>query len=337
MKEIVVERFGGPEVLSLRAVPTPEPGSGQVRVRLTSIGMNYADLMARRGQYKMMSGDPPFVPGIEAGGVIDALGGGVTTRRVGQRVILGVDVPRVNLGGSGGTYRSHYVCPADATVIAPDVMPDEQLGAVWLTYLTAWGCLIWKQRLFAGQIVGIPAASSGVGMAAAQVVRRAGGIPIGLTTSPGKIDTLQQLPESTFEHIVVTDTSDWPERLRQIVGKRGVDVFFDPVAAGDFLAGEIRCLAQGGTIWLYGLLGTPGVIDLHPLIRKQASLRGWLLYELASQPPAVLEEAYRAVLSGFEDGSYRQHVAQTFPLDEARRAHETMEQGGHIGKLILVP
>ena len=346
MQQIIVDRFGGPEVLHVTEVPTPNPGAGQVRVRLTSIGMNYAELMARTGQYKLTSGEPPFIPGLEGGGIIEAVGPGATDRRVGQRVILGADATRRTTSGlSRGAYQSHFVCDADLTIPAPDVIPDDQLGAIWLPYLTAWGCLVWKQQIKAGQFVALPAASSSVALAAAQICRRHGAIPIGLTSSQNKVDRIKALKTATYEHVFVTGrgpgssgpSAPWIKQLREATGGHGVDVFFDPVAAGEFLAAEVRLLANSGTVWVYGLLGEAGPVDLSPLIRKSAAVRGWVLYELVTAGGSDLQRGYSEVLEGFVLGHYKQHVAERFKLANVRAAHEAMEKGEHIGKLVLVP
>jgi NADPH:quinone reductase-like Zn-dependent oxidoreductase len=293
--------------------------------------------MARGGEYKLSSGDPPFTPGLEGGGIIEAVGPGVTQRKPGQRVILSVDTSRK----LGGTYRSHYVCPADQTLLAPDAIPNEQLGAIWLTHLTAWGCLIWKQDLKAGQFVAISAASSGVGLAAAQIVRAAGAIAIGLTSHPEKVPRISAASGGAFHEIIVTHENGvarpWHQDLKRITQGHGVDVFFDAVGAGEYLNSEIRGLAQGGTIWVYGLLSKVGPVDVSPLIRKHAAIRGWLLGELYETSPEATRRGCQAILDGFAKGTYRQHIDRTFPLDQVAAAHEYMERAKHVGKLILVP
>lgn len=341
MKRVVVEQFGGVEHLSVVEEATPAPAPGRVRVRLTSIGMNHAELMARRGEYKLSSGDPPFTPGVEGGGVIEAVGDGVADRHVGQRVILNPGAPRLAAGGMGGTYRTHYLCTADQTLIAPDALPNNQLGAVWLAYLTAWGCLVWKQGLQPGQCVALPAASSSVALAAAQIVKAIGGTTIGLTTREEKKDRLAALPTARYDHLIVTRGPDgkdrpWHRDIKALTDGHGVDVFFDPVAAGGYLNTEIRCLAQHGTVWVYGLLGTPGVVDVTPLIRKHAAIRGWVLNELMSDAAAT-ELGCRWILDRFADGTFTQHIDRTFALDDVREAHGYMERGDHVGKLVLIP
>ncbi len=346
MELVHVDSFGGPEVLKHKSLPTPEPGPMQVRVRVTSIGMNHADLMGREGKYKASTGEPTFVPGIEAGGVIEQVGQEVDVSRIGERVVLAPSLPRPIDGPDGGTYRSHIVIDESLALLAPNALPDEQLGAVWLPYLTAWGCLAWKDQLKPGEVVGISAASSSVGLAAAQVVKALGGTAVGLTSSPAKAEAIGQLKTARFDHLVVTHGLDsdgkrtmrpWYKDIKSLTGGRGVDVFFDPVASGEYLSAEVRCLANGGRIYIYGLLGDPGVVNLAPLIIKQASLYGWVLYEIIQAGDAVWQQACRDILERFIDGTFKQHLAMTFPLGQARLAHEAMEKGEHIGKLVLVP
>lgn len=326
----------------MERVATPMPGAGEVLVRLLSIGMNHADLMARRGEYKISSGDPPFTPGLEGGGVIEATGSGVDGARIGQRVTLSPDAPRRAAGGMGGTYRSHYVVAAEKALPAPKAVPDEQLGALWLAYLTAWGCLVWRQQMKHGDYVVLPAASSSVALAAAQVVKKFGGVAIGLTTKEEKARKLKELETSRYDHVVVTHDADggmkkWNRELKELTQGHGVDVFFDPVASGEYLQTEIRSLAMGGAIWVYGLLGEPGAVDVTPLIRLGGMIRGWGLAELIGAGEKQWRAGCEHIFAGFADGTYKQHVGGTFRLEDVGHAHEVMEQGGHIGKLVLLP
>lgn len=342
MIQVIVERFGGVKELQFRDVLTPDPGPGQVRIALTSIGMNHAELMARRGEYRLASGDPPFTPGLEGGGIIEAIGEGVSPDLQGKRVTLAADAPRPGSGGPGGTYRSHYVVDANKVLPAPDNLPDDQLGTLWLPYLTAWGCLAWKQNLQPGQFVAIPAASSSVGLAAAQIVKRLGATSIGMTTSEDKARMLSHMDESDFDHMVVTHTTNrqmrkWHRDLHNITGGHGVDVFFDPVAAGEYLNTEIRSLAQHGTIWVYGLLGEHDTVDVTPLIRKHASIRGWVLGELMQEGGDAVQRGYSEILTGISEGRYRMHIGGRYKLHDVQHAHSEMEKGHHIGKLVLVP
>ena len=335
MYKVIVKAFGGSDQLQVVEMPdlVPAVDSNQVLVRLTSIGMNHADLMARRGEYRLISGSPPFTPGLEGGGYIEAIGNSVRDRSIGQRVILSIDAPSVN-GAGYGTYQSHYLTTADKIIPVPDAIPDDLLGALWLPYLTAWGCLIWKQQLQPGQVVLLPAASSSVAIAAAQIVKHYNGIAIGTTTSPNKVEILKAMPEAQYDHLVVTRDREWWRDVKRLTDGKGVDVIFDPVAAGEFLDREIRLLANRGTLWIYGLLGKLDTVDVTPLIRKSAAIRGWLLNELAGTDRE--HSAYQHVLECVANGTYKLPIGAKFSLHDVRHAHEVMEQGQHIGKLILV-
>jgi NADPH:quinone reductase len=338
MYKVVVKAFGGSEQLEVVELPDPiaSTDSNQVVVRLTSIGLNHADLMARRGEYRLISGNPPFTPGLEGGGYIESVGANVNDRFVGQRVILSPDAPQLTRR-SEGTYQSHYLTVANKTVPVPDAIPDELLGAIWLPYLTAWGCLIWKQCLKPNQIVLLPAASSSVAIAASQVVKHYGATSIGATTSASKLEKLKFMPEASYNHLVLTGDLEWPKEVRKITNGKGPSIIFDPVAAGQFLNAEISLLANEGTIWIYGLLGKVDMVDVTPLIRKRAAIRGWVLNELSLAEPEDIQLAYKHVLDSIASGIYQLPIAKFFPLKEASQAHEEMEKGEHIGKFILIP
>ena len=196
---------------------------------------------------------------------------------------------------------------------------------------------MWRQQLQPGQTVMLPAASSSVAIAASQVAKQCGAITIGTTTSPEKIDKLNDLKAAKFDHIVLTtgDKQPWWRTVKKITGGKGVDVIFDPVAAGEVLHHEIRLLAKGGTLWVYGLLGQPDTVDVSPLIRKDAAIRGWLLNAIAHTPAEV--EGYRFILEQVSTGAFQLPIAGSFALEDIRQAHEEMESGGHIGKFILRP
>ena len=345
-KQIIVEQFGGPENLLIKDTPIPAPAEGEVLVKITSIGMNHADLLARKGLYKISSGEPPFTPGIEGGGVIESVGSSVSSVKPGDRVVVTPDAPRAGAGGFGGTYQEYYCVPESKVLLAPKEIPDNQLGALWLPYLTAWGCLVWKHGVKPGDIVAIPAASSSVALAAAQIAKKFGCKTIGLTTSQDKIDKLNSMPTAMYDHIVLTHEKDdagnrtmlpWHKEMRQLTESKGVNVFFDPVASGSYLNTEIKCLAQFGVIYVYGLLGAPDTVDVTPLIRKFASITGWVIGELMYAGEDVWRRGCEEILEGFADGSYKQHIDAEYKLADVQNAHIQMHKGQHIGKLVLTP
>ncbi|MEM9087416.1 MAG: zinc-binding dehydrogenase [Cyanobacteria bacterium P01_F01_bin.53] len=337
-QQVIVTAFGGIENLQVQQVASQSPGPDEVAITLTSIGMNQADLMARRGEYRLSSGEPPFTPGIEGGGKITAIGTNVRDRKVGQRVIL-----TLGAVAGKGTYRTEFIAKSQETIPIPAGIDDTLIGALWLPFMTAWGALAWRQNLQPGQTVLLPAASSSVAIAASQIVKALGGITIGTTTSPAKVEALQALAAAQYDHIVVTSSKvkqpttqqPWWRTVKKLTKGKGLDVIFDPVAAGEFLHHEIRLLAHGGTLWIYGLLGTPDTIDVSPLIRKDASIRGWLLNFIVGTPAEI--EGYQHILENVAAGNYALPIAARFPLEQVRAAHTEMEAGGHIGKYVLTP
>ncbi|MEM8782284.1 MAG: zinc-binding dehydrogenase [Planctomycetota bacterium] len=347
MQRVVVSEFGGPEKLELQASPDPHPGVGEVRVRVASIGLNRAELMGRAGHYKLSTGEPPFTPGLEAGGVVDAIGDSVDASWRGRRVTLRPEATRLSRGDDrvAGTYRSHLICTSDDLVpieLSTDALPDAHLGTLWLSHFTAWGALVWKLgrlgKTLSGRQVALTAASSAVALAAAQTVRAHGGAAIGLTSSPSKAEALA----GAYDHVVVTHEPDGTQRpfrrdLKRITGGRGVDVVFDPVAAGPYLTELILGLGQRGTVVVYGLLGEPGVVDVTPLIRKHASIVGYVNDEVFEAGRAAVDAGIDHVVEGFGRRAYAQRVAQTFPLAEVQEAHRVMADGQHMGKLVLIP
>lgn len=342
-KVIIAKAFGGPEQLECIETVPLVPRSGEVVIDLKCIGMNQADLMARRGEYRLSSGAPPFTPGIEGGGVISAVGEGVNNRHVGERVILTMGAPV-----GKGTYRSQFLAKVEETLPLPKGISDELMGALWLPFLTAWGALVWRQGIQPGQVVMLPAASSSVAIAASQIAKQQGCITIGVTTSPEKVQALKQSEIAKYDYLLVTNKSTeskqidtvseaqpWWRLVKKITNGKGVDVILDPVAAGEFLNTEIRLLAQGGTLWVYGLLGQPDTVDVSPLIRKNAAIRGWLLNSLAGT--SAEHTGYQHILQQVSAGNYRLPIAGKFALHHAQQAQTEMEKGKHIGKYILQP
>ena len=142
------------------------------------------------------------------------------------------------------------------------------------------------------------------------------------------------MPEARYDHLVVTRDRQWWREVRRLTGGIGVNVIFDPVAAGEFLNREIGLLANGGTLWIYGWLGKSDAVDVTPLIRKFAAIRGWLVNELSGKEQE--HTAYQHVLEFLANGTYQLPIAGKFSLRDVCQAHDVMEQGQHVGKLILI-
>ncbi len=323
MRAVVIREPGGPEVLELVQVPVPEPGRGEVRVRVATSGLNRADLLQRRGRYPVPPGYPKDIPGLELAGTVDAVGEGVTRWTVGDSV-MGI------LGGGG--YAEYALSPASTLVGVPVGMDPADAGAIPEVYMTAFDAAFLQEGLGAGETLLVHAVGSGVGTAAVQLARRAGARVLGTSRTPEK---LERAREVGLEEGVLADAA-WPERVLERTDGRGVDVILDLVG-GPYLEGNQRVIAERGRHIVVGVPGgSDATISLRGLMGRRASIRGTVL---RARPLAEKEELARAfaedVLPGFSAGELRTVVDRVFPAAEASDAHRYMEENRNFGKILL--
>ncbi|GHF55275.1 NADPH2:quinone reductase [Deinococcus metalli] len=318
---ITVHAFGGPDVLTWEERPLPVPAAGQVRVRVTLTGVNYADLLARQGRYGNAA--PPFTPGLDAVGVVDALGDGVTGLSVGQRVAC---YP------VGGGYATHVLASATLCLPVPDGVPDESAAA--LTMLaTAYGILTTAARLEPGESVLIHAAGGGVGHLAVQYARALGaGRIIGVVGSEARAAFVRDLG---VDDVIDRHREDFAARVQDITGGRGVDVILDSVG-GDTAERGAGVLARFGRLVTYGHAGgRPGLIPTAPLHRECRAVIGYSNGTLRQHRP---EQARRTTLEALDvlaRGGVRVHIGARVPLRGAAEAHRIVESGRVEGKVLL--
>src|SRR5262245_28526953 len=239
MKQVWIPRTGGPEVLEVREPPDPEPGAGQVRIRVAAAGLNFADTVARIGLYP----DAPKLPavmGYEVSGTIDKVGAGANAA-VGTRVLA-----FTRFGGQSEV----VVVPAQAAIPIPDGLSFEKAAAIPVVYTTAWVMLVWLGNVRPGEKVLVHAAAGGVGTAALQICRVKGAEVIG-TASRSKHARLKELG---IAHAIDYTTEDFEVEVKRITGGRGVDIVLDAVG-GESLARSYRCLAPLGRLFTFGASG----------------------------------------------------------------------------------
>ena len=323
MKAVVMSGPGGPEVLELRDVPRPEPGPGEVRVRVASSGLNRADLLQRMGRYPAPPGSPQDILGLELAGTVDALGEGVSGVAVGDAV-MGI------LGGGG--YAEYALSPSETLVPSPPRMSLTTAGAIPEVFMTAFDAAFVQERLTAGETLLVHAVGSGVGTAAVQLARRAGATVIGTSRTP---DKLARAIELGLHHGVLADER-WPDRVLELTGGRGVDVILDLVG-GPYLAGNQRVVAERGRHIVVGVPGgSDATISLRALMGRRASLRGTVLRARPLAEKRQLAAAFiRDVLAGFATGELAPVVERIFPASEAAAAHRLMESNRSFGKILL--
>lgn len=322
---------GGPEVLRIDLLPPPEPGPGEVRLRVKAIGLNRAEIMFRSGHY-FLTPRLPSGNGYEASGIVDAVGTGVDPGLVGQ---VRSTVPAFALN-EYGVYGEAAVVPASALAAYPARLSFEEGASLWMPYITAWGALVHHGRLRRGDPVVLTAAASSVGIAALQVVKAEGGIAIATTRTAAK---REQLLAAGADHVIVTSEEDVVARILQITNGVGARLVFDAVA-GPGVAELAKATARNALVLLYGALaGEPTPFPLYESWGQAAQgrsfkLMGYALFEI-TQHPDTLDAAVQYVTEKLESGQLKPVIDRTFPLAQIVDAHRYMEAGGQVGKIVV--
>jgi NADPH:quinone reductase-like Zn-dependent oxidoreductase len=317
---------GGPEVLKIQEEPIPEPGKGEVRLRVKAIGLNRAEVMFRRGHYL----ETPALPsklGYEAAGVVEAVGPDVDKSWIGKRVST---VPAFVMT-QYGVYGEVAIVPLSAVAIYPEKLTPEEGTSIWMQYLTAYGALIMHARIAKGDFVIITAASSSVGIAAIEMANTEGAISIATTRSSKKKATLAKIGAA---HVIATEDEDFLARVKEITGGQGARVIFDPIA-GKGIELLAQSAARGGTIFEYGALAPePTPFPLLAALGKGLSIRGYTLRELFGVPK-LKAEAEQYVFDRVKAGDFKPRIDRVFPFSQIVEAHRYMESNEQIGKIVL--
>ena len=327
-RAIRFNRVGGADVLRLERVARTEPGHGEVRLRIEAAGLNRADVIFREGFYMEQPVFPSRI-GVEAAGIIDAVGTGIgDALRIGQRVMTTAGFAM----SERGIYAEAVVLSAANVLAYPDdLLTPLEAAAINVAFFTAWGALVDEGRLGEGDAVLLPAASGSVGLAALQIIRAAGATSIATCRRAGKREALL---EAGADHVVVTDEEDLIARVQAITKGRGVRLVFDPVA-GATLARSVEAASQGGQVILYGGLDPhPSELPLSRLLAKGVNVRGFLVYGVYAQPER-LRRAADDLFAGLRAGTIRPVIARTFPLEAAAEAHRFLESNQQMGKVVL--
>lgn len=318
---------GGPEVLRIEDVEVGEPGPGELLVRVDAIGVNRAEVLFRTGHYIEPVKEFPARLGTEAAGVVEAVGPGVIGFAAGQPVSV---VPAFSMNRHG-VYAERAIVPATAVLHRPEGMDAVSGAAVWMPFLTAYGALVEVGGMRAGDTVVLTAASSSVGLAAIQVARRVGAVPVATTRTPAKKDALLAAGAAD---VIVTEQEDVVGRVRELTRGRGAEFVFDAVA-GPGVLDLARVVAPGGTLFLYGALsGEPTPYPGFELGMPALNMRTYTALE-TTMDPERLRRAEAFVASGLRTGAFAPVVDRVFTLDEIADAHRHMEAGNQVGKIVV--
>jgi NADPH2:quinone reductase len=317
MRAIVIAKPGGPEVLELRDVPTPEPSRGEVRVRVRATAVNRADLLQRMGMYPAPPGSPPDIPGLEIAGEVEALGPGTELLKIGDRVF--------GLIGGGG-YAEYVATHERALAKIPDGMAFEDAAAVPEAFITAYDAMM-QANLRAGETMLISACGSGVGTAAIQLGHAIGATVIGTARTADKLERCKALG---LDVGVVPESGKFatkipaPAAIIELVG-------------GDYIAEDLRCIQLRGRIVLVGMLaGTKTELDLGLVMRKRVQLTGTMLRARPLEEKIAAMRVFEAqVVPLLARGRVKPVVDRVFPLADAPLAHAHMASNDGFGKIVL--
>jgi NADPH2:quinone reductase len=321
MKMIQIEAQGGPDVMRLVEGQAGEPLFGQALVRHTAIGVNFIDTYHRSGLYPLPL---PSGIGMEAAGVVEAVGEGVRHLVPGDRVVYFGNVP--------GAYATHRVVPAQQLVKLPDAVSSEQAAALWLKACTVESLVERCAKVRAGDTVLVQAAAGGVGILLCQWLKSVGATVIGTVGSPDKVGTAR---EAGADHVL--GYADVPAKVREITQGHGVDAVIDGVGKSTFEP-SLDALKRRGIMVSYGNASGPvGAVDFSILARKGSlfTTRPTLFDYYAT--PADFAAGTSAVFAKIASGVLKAHIGQTFALADAVACHRALEARQTIGSSLLIP
>ena len=320
MKAIRVHGFGGPEVLHLEEVPTPQPGPGEVLVRMHAIGVNPVETYIREGTYARKPA-LPYTPGNDGAGVVEQIGDSVTRFKPGDRVYTA--------GSISGTYAEFALCKTEQVHQLPANASFAQGAAMGTPYATAYRGLFQRADAKPDETVLVHGASGGVGTAAVQLARACGLRVFGTAGSDqGRKLAREQGAHEVFDH----RAPDQFEQIMKATDGRGVDVIVELLANVN-LAKDLTILAKSGRV---AIIGSRGRVEIDPrdAMQRDADLRGMVL---PNTPPAEMASIHAALVAGLEKGTLRPVIGKEFPLAEAAEAHRAVMGSGAFGKIVLLP
>lgn len=322
-KAIVQTEKGGPEVLGWVERPDVVPGSGEVLLRHTAIGVNFIDVYVREGSYPMMT--MPGTPGMEAAGIVEAVGDGVSDVKPGQRVAYVMTAP--------GAYSEMRIVPAERLVPLPDDIGDEAAAAMMLKGMTAERLLHKTTRAGAGDVVLVHAAAGGVGQLLVSWARALGCTVIGTVGSTEKIDIAVA---AGAHHVVVSTQQDVASRVGELTGGAGCRYIYDGVGKDTFEI-SLKSIAKYGHLVSFGnASGAVPPVNIAVLAPKCIALSRPQLFPYIADRADLLEAADN-LFAAIRSGIVKPEVKHRYPLADAAQAHRDLEARRTTGQIVLVP
>jgi NADPH2:quinone reductase len=319
MKAIRIDSHGATEVLRLRDVETPEPGPGEVHVRIRAAGLNFVDIYQRRGEYPAPL---PHIPGSEGAGVVEAVGKDVDWFKPGDRVAY---------SGHLGSYAEANVVPAGSLIPLPESISFEQGAAFPLQGMTAQYLIHEYRAIKPGDVVLIHAAAGGMGLLLTQWAAHLGARVIGTVSTEEKARIAHEAGASV---VILYTAQDFVDETKRITDGHGADLIIDGVGKATF-AGNLEAVAAHGHVVIYGNAGgPPEPIQPLSLMSRSITIAGGMLPHFLRDRDELLTRA-SSVLQGIREGWLRLRIDEVFPLEKAPEAQRRLENRESIGKIVL--
>ena len=338
MRQIVMTKAGGTEVLKIQEAQEPSAGTGEVRIDVRAAGINFADILARKGIYPDAP-EKPCVVGYEVSGIVDSVGEGVDSSLVGKPVIAAV-----RFGG----YSEKIVTPVFFVWEKPDSLSFEQGAAIPVNYITAYQLLIVMGALKQGESVLIHNAGGGVGLAALDIAKHVGAVTFG--TASSRKHTF--LKERGLDHAIDYRTQDWLKEIKELTKGRGIELIIDPIGGRNTWK-SYRALRRTGRLGLFGISAATQtrlsvkynlvktvlrMPRFHPvrLMNANKGIFGVNISHMWGEDKKMRLWALE-ILKGVEQGWVKPHVDRAFTFENIAEAHQYIEDRKNIGKVVLVP
>lgn len=326
MRAVEISSFGAPDVLRLGQRPVPQPGVGELLIRVAASGINRPDVLQRAGHYAPPPGASDL-PGLEVAGVIEA---GDTQAMASAGLKVG---DRVCALVAGGGYAQWCVAPVGQCLPVPAGLNDIEAASLPETFFTVWSNVFDRGRLQAGEFLLVQGGSSGIGVTAIQLARAWGATVIVTAGSDEKCAACIELGAS---HAINYKTQDFVAEVQRITHGRGADVVLDMVA-GDYVAREVECLAEDGRLVIIAVQGgVKSSFNAGLVLRRRLTITGSTLRPRSVEFKTAIAQSLRSqVWPLIEQGKVRPVIYQTFDAGDAAAAHALMESNQHTGKIVL--
>lgn len=321
MKALVFDKFGGPDVLYYKEIPAPVIGDQEILVRTEAVGLNFADIYRRKGNYHL-AGEPPYILGYEGAGVVSEVGAAITDIKVGDKIGF-ADVPYANA--------EFVAVPYEKVIPLPAQISCETAAAVLLQGLTAHYLVHDSYHIEKGDTVLVHAAAGGVGQLLSQMAKLLGAEVIGLTSTADKA----AIARDAGADQVYLYSSDWVAEVKKVTSGQGVKVVYESI--GSTLASSFKATRIGGTVVFYGMAGgDPAPVDPRMLMDTSKTLTGGDLWNVLTSRDERVTRSHQ-LFSWIAEGRLKIADPTVFSLSDGAKAHELLESRKSTGKILLKP